>query len=167
MYMFLALLVVAILGVPIVVYLENKRRKKLEEEKASGIWDFIDEEYLPYLGSHTDPITQSDQLAFLVEYFDTWTLVGKLHFNAAGVYAAFDDAPFPNAPKTLFIWGKDQPSRFCPKSPLFYHSAEWKGNGQFILKLKTKENQSIPGYTLTIKNAESSFVDNLKKALCD
>ncbi len=162
MYIFLGFIAVAAVAGLVVFYKENKKTAKIRQEKADGKWDFIEMEYLPYLQSHGEPVHETGILSFKV-LFDsyTWDLSGALHYNAAGIYAQFD-VVLDSAPRFLFVGGKDQPTRFCPASSLYFHSTDWKGR-DFVVNLKTREHGKQPDYTFIIKNATDELADELKK----
>ena len=164
MYIFLAFAVVCLVGIPLAIYLENKRISKLEKEKAEGKWDFIDQEYLPYLASHAEPLKKLENVNFSINDDGyKWKLAGVLHYNAAGLYIKFDEV-LDKAPRYAFIWGKDKPARFSPAASLHFHSAELK-NDMLTLQLKTKAEQTGSNYQLMLKKIPAGVASDLQRVL--
>lgn len=164
MYIFLGFIAVALVAGILVFRRESKRVAKLRQEKADGKWDFIEMEYLPYLKSHANPLRETGKLSFKIIYDSySWDLSGILYYNAAGIYAQFD-VVLDSAPRFLFVWGKDKPSRFCPEFELYFHSFEVNGS-DIVIHLKTKENLEQSNYTFIIKKAHAEHAEELKKVL--
>jgi hypothetical protein len=161
MYIFLLFIVVALVALVTVLTRENKRVTKLNQEKAEGKWDYIDNEYLPYLKSHNNAITRIEKLEFKINYRSySWSLSGAINYNAAGVYIEFDEMRMLNTPKFVFIWGKEKPSRFSPGASLYFHSLG-KEKDSVKLFLKTKANLTSSDYSITIKNAPDHLISEL------
>lgn len=157
MYIFLAFLVVAL----ILILLAFKSQSKLEKEKAEGKWDFISDEFLPYLKSHTEPVKSTDELSFIsYNGRGTTKFKGRLHYNSAGIL--IEQITKSTKMEVIeFFRGKDEPSKFKPlfESSLFNIQ---KSNDDVILNLKTS---SIDRSELTIEKTPDYLFEELRSVL--
>lgn len=154
------LIIVGIIAL-ILIIIAFRTQSKLEKEKAEGKWDYILQEFLPFLESHTEPVKTTEELSF-TSYDGTGTasFKGRVHYNSAGI--AIEQISRNSKTSIIeFFRGKDEPSRFKP----LFESSLWniqKHNDSIRFNLKTN---STNRKELTIENAPGNLFDELKEVL--
>ena len=140
-----------------------KKLNQLKKEKAAGKWDFIHEEYLPYLNSYKSaPIHLRKTSVIYKNLSDTWKLSADIYFNKAGMFVDFENTNLSGSPDYLFIRGKEKPSRFAPRLELFCHDVIRDKNEFIQIQIKTNEKAENYYAKITLKIIDEDLYMILK-----
>ncbi len=154
MYIFITCVIIAL----IFIFLANRHQSKLKKEKAEGKWDFILNEFIPYLKSHSEPVKITQELSFMsYNGAGTTKFNGKIHYNSAGIL--IEKIVDSKKVKVIeFFRGKDEPSKF---KPLFEGSLYGirRKDDDIILDVKTS---AIDCKELIIDKAPDYLFEELK-----
>lgn len=157
MYFFIPLIVIAIIFIVIAI----RSQSKLKKEKAEGKWDFILDEFIPYIESHSEPVKTTDELSF-VSYDGSGTanFKGKLHYNKAGILV--EKSGNSDSPKIIeFFRGRDEPSKFKPLFESSLYNIQ-KHDERIRLNLKTSSTNCRE---LTINQVPENLFEEIKDVL--